>query len=529
MAGSRDLYELIGTLSKSEKRYCRMMLESGAGRRADSCLRLFEILSGMDEPDERALQAAVKDEAFAGHLAVTKNHLYEHLLRSLRAYNSANTTQKRIRTLLDGVEVLFSRGLQQQARQRLHDARELAERYDFLQEQLLIARLESRIDMYTGYAGVTPEQIQQRRMHVRHIMENISNFWDYVHISDIAAYEMSHQGYGGSDVGTRLHEIIHSPQTATAPPSSLQAQQLHRDTLRMYYLMRARYHEGYEHSVQWLRFVESYPMNDRIDQLNYISLLHNHVVLSLKLGRVAEARSTFEKLSALEPRGRWMQWQQKRLGFFCRLDLLMLRLDHEAITGMADDLEAICNGQENGITRQMRMCYAMNLAYAQFANGYLREAACTLHPVINNNKLGVRHDALCVARLMQLMIHYDLGDLELLPYLIRSAYRFITRCRGMFDADRVVLQFMRRLPNMVTQDELIAEFKRVREELAAIASDPVNHEASSLAGILLWVDSKITGRTLSELAREEYGVVEMADTAEHGAGPVNWADNRVEA
>lgn len=492
-----------------------MMLESGTGRRANSCLRLFEILSSMDEPGEQALRAAVEKEAFAGHLAVTKNHLYEHLLRSLRAYGATNTTYRRIRMLVDGVEVLFNRGLLQQARERLRDARELAERYDFLQEQLLIARLESRIDMYTGYAGVTIQRIEQRRAHVQSIIENISNYWDYIHLSDIAAYEMSHQGYGGSDTGRRLQEVIYNPRPELAPPSSLQAQQLHRDTLRMYYLMTARYSEGYELSVEWLRFVESYPMNERIEQLNYISLLHNHVVISLKLGRLDEARHAFGKLSSLEPRGKWFQWQQSRFVFFCQLDLLMLDLDHEAIAAMSGDLEAICNGQENGVTRQMRMCYAIDLAYAQFANGYLREAISTLHPVINNNRLGVRHDVLCVARLMQLMIHYDLGDIELLPYLIRSTYRFITRCRGMFDTDRLVLQFMRRLPNLITQDELIAEFRRVRKELAVIASDPADQEASWLASILPWLDSKITGRPFSELACEKYSAAEKFRTTEH--------------
>src|SRR5690349_12151228 len=99
MAGSRNLYELIGSLSRTEKRYCRLMLETGAGRKANNCLRLFQILSAMPEIAEPAVRAAVEHEPFAGHLSVTKNHLYEHLLRSLRAFSASRTRHVRIRAL----------------------------------------------------------------------------------------------------------------------------------------------------------------------------------------------------------------------------------------------------------------------------------------------------------------------------------------------------------------------------------------------------------------------------------------------
>ena len=141
---------------------------------------------------------------------------------------------------------------------------------------------------------------------------------------------------------------------------------------------------------------------------------------------------------------------------------------------MAPELEAICGKEENGITRQMRLGYAIDLAVAQIADGRLRQAACTLHPVINDHRPGFRNDLLCIARMLRLMIHYDLGDIELLPYLIRSTYRFIARCRGISELDRAVLGFLRRLPNLATRDGAAERYTRRRPLYTAMASHTID-------------------------------------------------------
>lgn len=519
MAGSHDLYALIGTLTRTEKRYCTMMLEEGAGRRAASCRRLFEIIRAMDAPDDGRVRNAVRDEPFAGHLAVTKNHLHEHLLRSLRSF-SAKGTRARIRALIEGAEVLADRGLHEGARRRLRDAWESAERFGYLPEMLAMLREEWRIDANEGYVDVRAEDLQERRARAVKVARDVINYWDYLHLFSLASMELLQRGPAVAGRSDRLDELVRTPMLELARPATLPARRFQLETMRLCHMLTARYEEGFAHSLRCLEYAEEFPPEERIEQLNYGSLLHTHVVVALKTGRLAEAHAAFEKLCALEPRERGLRGQYRNLRFCCRLELLMVRFDADEMAAMAPELEKICRSEENGFTRQLRIGYAIDLACALFVNGRLDAAIDTLHPVINDNRPGFRDDALCVARLLQLMLHHDRGDVELLPYLIRSAYRFISRCRGVSGVDRIVLRFMRRLVNVPTHEALIAAFVGVRNELAAAALDPAVYETSGMCMILPWLDATISGCSFGEVAREGQRALYHEDTSAPTSEPM---------
>ncbi|MBS1914186.1 MAG: hypothetical protein JST22_19515 [Bacteroidetes bacterium] len=503
MPGSRDLYELIGTLTKSEKRYCRMMMEGGAGRKASSSLRLFELLTAMSEPAEEKVRNAVAGEAFAGHLPVTKRHLYRHILRSLRSFRGENSTRGRIRALTESAEVLADRGLNRQAREVLRTAWSIAEEHDFLVEQLTLLRLEWLLDSRLSYAGVRAADFETRRDRAGCILRKVENYWDYLHLFSTVSFSLITEGplreeriANGEWIAA--HPLVRSPRTL-----SQGAARFYFETLRMYYLLAARYYEGYLNSVRYLEFVDSLPMEIRQEQYSYVQLLDTHVMLCVKIGRYDEARATYRRICELEA----ATWERRMMleegRFTCRVLLLMIDFDHEGLAAMAPELEQLRRGRDHGVVWQTELAYTINLAYARFANKLLREAAATLYPVINDRRHGLRNDALCLARLMQLMIHYDLGDYELLPFLIRSTYRFFKGCNHLHAFERAVLAFMRRLANVLTSGELRCEFESTFAELSLIAADRREYEASSAFAVLPWLESRLTGRPFGEVLREQ--------------------------
>ncbi len=514
MADSRDLYQLIESLGRAEKRYCRVMLQAGLGRKATSCLRLFEVLAGMRTHDERAVRAAVAGEPFARHLAVTKNHLYEHLLRTLRLYDAVESRRGNIRAAIESAEVLKRRGLFDSARERLRRARAGAEEEELLAEQLEIAHLEWELDRRDGYAAVDHEALAERRERVEAVGLAIGNYWDHLHVYAGASMELLLRGPRTHAMAERLEELVGKPLGMLSPPATMRARNFHRETLRTYHLLTGRYDQGYAHSAESLALVESYPMDVRLERLNYLGRLHYHTVLSLRVGRYAEARRTAAKLEALQISNRALLARRARLAFSSRLDVLMVDFDHVGIAALGSDLEEICREEEDAFTRQLRLGHQVMLAAAQFTNGLVHEAAETLRPVINDYRPGFRNDALCTARLLQLMIHYDMGDVELLPYVIRSNYRFLACYGGITEVDRAILRSMRRLTNLATRDDLMREFARLRDELAAIAEDAPESGLAAVRDVLPWLESKITGRSYHELMIEARDAMEIRDTEE---------------
>jgi len=78
-----NLFQLIKSLSKNEKRYFR--LSASTHKRRTQHLQLFSILDRQQEYDEAAVREFFREQGFTEQLHVARNYLYRMILRSLRS------------------------------------------------------------------------------------------------------------------------------------------------------------------------------------------------------------------------------------------------------------------------------------------------------------------------------------------------------------------------------------------------------------------------------------------------------------
>lgn len=108
------------------------------------------------------------------------------------------------------------------------------------------------------------------------------------------------------------------------------------------------------------------------------------------------------------------------------------------------------------------------------------------------------------ARLFNLMIHYELGNVELIEHLLRSAYRYFTAQPNQTQFHRIALSCFRRLLRMRDGQELQAIFVQTQKELAMLRLDPYESAMQEVTRFGLWLAAKTTGSDLVELVRQEY-------------------------
>ncbi|MCB0637661.1 MAG: hypothetical protein KDC54_13620, partial [Lewinella sp.] len=120
MRGKTDLYDLIHSLSKTEKRYFTLDAQK-SGKRTSRYLELFKVINQQEAYDEDSLK-----KKFGSRLADDKTRLYEAILRSMRDYRSAKSYAARIKEMLLDAKFLYERGLYEQCEDRLRLAKELA-------------------------------------------------------------------------------------------------------------------------------------------------------------------------------------------------------------------------------------------------------------------------------------------------------------------------------------------------------------------------------------------------------------------
>ncbi|MFW5726557.1 MAG: hypothetical protein ACOCW4_01710, partial [bacterium] len=124
---SDDLFQLIRSLSPSEKRYFKLKMQVN-GEEQKSLL-LFDAMDAQPVPDEAAILQAhsnIKPEQISN----LKAHLYERLLHAMRSFHLKKNRDISTREYIDHAQILFDRGLYEQCNRILQKARRLAHKND---------------------------------------------------------------------------------------------------------------------------------------------------------------------------------------------------------------------------------------------------------------------------------------------------------------------------------------------------------------------------------------------------------------
>lgn len=134
-----SLFELIKSMTRTEKRYFRIHFINHTIKGKSDFVEIFDTLNAQLDYNEKKLKWS-----FQKGLSTKKKHLYEVLMKSLRAYHANHSGQIQFYNLMTDIVILSEKGLIKQAEKRLKKAESLAKSYSLSLELLTINRLKRK-------------------------------------------------------------------------------------------------------------------------------------------------------------------------------------------------------------------------------------------------------------------------------------------------------------------------------------------------------------------------------------------------
>jgi len=133
-----NITPLIHSLSQSEKRYFKLF----AAQQGDdkNYIKLFDLIAGQKESDEKAILRKIKDKNFILTLPVIKNYLYKQILKSLRSYQTKHSVEFQIHNILSEVDILKKKGLPLQSLKLIKKGLNLTSKYQLPNLELTLLR-----------------------------------------------------------------------------------------------------------------------------------------------------------------------------------------------------------------------------------------------------------------------------------------------------------------------------------------------------------------------------------------------------
>ncbi|MCP4443176.1 MAG: hypothetical protein GY810_30070 [Aureispira sp.] len=146
MAVSNELYELIQSLSKEEKHHFKLQA-SKFGRKDSVYIKIFDLMSRQRKYDEEKIKKKLQEHKSIKQFHVLKNYLYQQVLESLESYHEDEFILHQAIKQLHQSTLLFDRGLYEQAKELLEQAKTKALNYE--KYELLPSILIAEHKLYT--------------------------------------------------------------------------------------------------------------------------------------------------------------------------------------------------------------------------------------------------------------------------------------------------------------------------------------------------------------------------------------------
>ena len=143
MIASEQLFKLIKSLNKQEKRYFQLFSESH--REGGTYSLLFEAINKQVVYNETAIKKRFRSEKFVEQLPVAKHNLYKAILKSMNQYHAEHSVEVRLKELLFSVEFQFEKTLYEGATKSLNKAKDLATIYEKHELLLRILKWEKKL------------------------------------------------------------------------------------------------------------------------------------------------------------------------------------------------------------------------------------------------------------------------------------------------------------------------------------------------------------------------------------------------
>lgn len=148
MTPSADLFQLIHSLTPSEKRYFKLFAQRHVIGNKNHYEKLFDAFDALPRDkayDEATFKRSLKGKAWAKNFAVQKSLLQELVLSAMHAYHVEKTEEGKLNKLIVQIQFLYDKGLFEPAHKLLEEALQLAARREHLPEQVILYQLKNRL------------------------------------------------------------------------------------------------------------------------------------------------------------------------------------------------------------------------------------------------------------------------------------------------------------------------------------------------------------------------------------------------
>jgi len=503
-----NLFVLVKSLSKSEKRQFKLYAGRLGGNVDSKFIALFNLLDKLKKYDEVAILKS--DIVKKAQLSNLKAHLYKQLLISLRLNPMHQNIRLQVREQLDFATILYHKGLYKQSLKILDKAKniailneekniafEIVELEKVIESQYITRSLSTRADELTEQAKTLSIQ--------NTIASKLSNLSLQLYgVMLKTGYVKNEEEY----IEVTKYYNDRMPKFELEELGFREKLWLYKSNL-WYSFLTQDFLSCYKYADKW---VEMFYAEKSMIKLNPVFFLKgNHYLLESLFytkyhSKFKESLSRFQeviRLGELLPDEDNVKVLSFLYTYSNTLNLHFLEGTFKEGLQLVDVILSGIKQFQNRIDAHHIMVLYYKIASLYFGAGDNLKCIDYLDKIISNKSLKMREDLMCFSRILSLVAHYEVGlDYHLEKQLV-STYKFLLKMDELHEVQKEMIKFLKNLGDIYPH-QIKKEFIKLHASLKKYEDDPFERRAFLYLDVLSWLESKIENRPVDLIIQDKF-------------------------
>lgn len=502
---SKKLFNIIRSLTGSERRYFKISVNP-TGDKGNKYSQLFDSILAQEEFDDEALQYQIygHKQSETRKFSELKNYLFNQILKSLQGFDEKTSIEYKIKNHMMNVKVLFKRSLFTDCTEELEKAKKLAEKYELFSSGLEILKREKEIAYAKADIAFLDKNLisiikkEKELLTNQALLIDLRNLFFEIYISlrkDVSPTPERKQ---------KLENLANKP--AIIKSKNHDSYRISVGRLRIISILKLvnRDFVGFHNlSSQLLKLMESKNHFLREDVSEYISALNNHIISCGQLEIYDEIDKNLLKLKevnaitgddVLKIHGQYY------------MNKFRLCIEKGEFEEGVKEIES----HQKEVRKYGSANFSKSNFFFQYFNiffgaGNYEKALQFLNEWLNQPRNVERQDLQALARVLNLLVHYEIGNYILLESLIRSASRYLKKENRIFEFEKRIMDFFNSTINQPkTKKELKEAGLHLKEQLDHLLQFPSENRMMRMFDFQSWIESKISGESFGTVAKRKF-------------------------
>ncbi len=492
MARQNDLFELVKSLTKAEKAYFKKNLpEQENGQKG--YLKLFDALDGMKEYDEPLLLKKLKITRQGTAFSVSKNYLYKALLKSLVQFNAEKSHHAIIQNHLLQGEVLNQKGLYEQAKKSYEKALEMAKDADNVplayESQVQLRGLFSYLPITTETSGEL-NRLNAEMEEMVQVLKSENKISAISKMQFVLLKLLSFEGVRSEHHRELLEQLLQDPDFKEENCQTYTTRCLYYTVLGHHYYAVGDMEKSFDWRRKAVDYMEAHGEKMKTHRMRYFSTLNTFLNICLRLHRNDIYKHYIGALG---------EYQQLEPGMASRVFLMYANLQMNYCFGNSDLVYAknILPDIIEGIDSYRHLLSVNFLMPIHFNTGGLLYFLGRYAEAVDYFKFCSEQKAdeniAAVARVVLLILHYELGNDDLIEYLIRNTERHFKNQGRLYKFERAFLDSLKKVVRLPSKKEKQQEFARLKQIIEELKAKREEMNAIGIFDFTGWLNKKTAG------------------------------------